>query len=127
MKYLVILAALAFASPALAQSDTTHFKTGDSRQMPVTSASVSAQTYGSSGSSTWATSLSRNIRAARLRCTAACYVAIAPSGGNLPASAATGLYLPAGVPENFQIPAGANIAAIRVSGDGLLIITELTR
>jgi excinuclease UvrABC helicase subunit UvrB len=72
-------------------------------------------------------SIGDQINVVRLAATQACYVKF----GNTTAITATSsdMYIPANVPEYFSIPVGGAryVAAIRVSVDGVLDITEMTQ
>ena len=69
-----------------------------------------------------ATAVSDNCAAVSLNSTVDCYVNF---GGT--ASATTGIYLKAGLSYTFTIHPSEVISAIRVSADGTLYISELTR
>ena len=57
----------------------------------------------------------------RLVSTAHCFLAF----GSSPEATAADHYLPAGVPEYFRVAPGERIAAIRVSADGALYLSEM--
>lgn len=46
--------------------------------------------------------------------------------GDAPAATEHSHYLPAGIPEYFRVVPGEKLAALRVAGDGVLYITEMT-
>jgi hypothetical protein len=66
----------------------------------------------------------------RIVCTTACYVALAATGYEdlvAVAGGATSVYLPANLPEYFRIGSSTSVVAIRVSTDGSLIVTEMSK
>ena len=64
-----------------------------------------------------------NIHVIRVIATTACYITIDKS----PTATTSDMYLPAGVAEYLTIHPGEKVAAIRVSADGDLYVTEMTQ
>ena len=62
----------------------------------------------------------------RATCTAACYLWVNSSGQSFPATAATGVYLPADVPTMFSVSKGSKVNVIGTA-NGVIHIQELTR
>ena len=65
----------------------------------------------------------------RLVCSSACFVAFSITGvtPTITASASTAHYLPANVPEYFRTAGRQKIAVIRLTTDGTLYISEMSR
>lgn len=124
----VIFAALAFwLVPAHSQEYRPLYSTVDVAS-GLTSANRNSLAFTNAASVAVTGAIGEFINVARLVCTAACYVAIRPTGAaGLVATAATGVYLPADEPEYFKVSSGERIAVIGASGSGNLIIHELTR
>jgi len=66
-----------------------------------------------------------NIEGVRVSCVTACYVAFGVSS-TLTVTAATGILIQAGIPQDFRI-SGGNIAVIQVSATGRFSVTELSK
>ena len=64
------------------------------------------------------------VTVVRLVCTSHCFVAIDSTPD---ATAATGTFIPALVPEYFSVFAGERVAAIRATADGTIYIQEMGR
>ena len=65
----------------------------------------------------------------RLICTTDCYASFSATNASpsANASSATGMFLPASVPEVFIVPPNGIVAVIQASASGVLSITELTK
>jgi len=67
--------------------------------------------------------LTRGVSVIRLVSTVPCLVAL---GSDPVATVSTGHYLPAEIPEYFRVAPGDRPAAVRISGDGILHISEMS-
>jgi hypothetical protein len=83
--------------------------------------SLSGQTVAIGAASAQSSAMNRHSGVVRLVATVTCFVEI---GTNPTAAAATGMYLPAGVPEYFTVPQQGKVAVIQAVGAGSLYITE---
>lgn len=127
MKRLLALAFLLLAVPAQAQEyrvlysgvDQASGLTGVNRNNLAFSNDMSYSLTGSMGSF---------VTVARVVCTAACYIAMAPTGSaSLTATTVTGVYMPANEPEHFIVDSSTTFAVIGAAGTGNLIVHELTK
>lgn len=115
MKKLFVLLALCFASPALAEEPVTFFPS-TAQNLAYSSASVSITD-----------AVGSYINVVRLVCTTDCYVAFSVSGASAVANSATGVFLPANVPEYMRISPNSTVHVIRDTSDGTLSVLEVTR
>ncbi len=69
------------------------------------------------------------VRTVDIVCTTNCYFAIALSGQALNAAArqSTADYLPADIPRRFRVSPNSKVVVIRVTADGRLNVTELSK
>lgn len=111
------LAAMALAFPAFAADETTYRTNHDVRALAFGTVSFSTTD-----------AIPTGFRAVRLVCTTACYVSFGVSNAAASlATAATGAYLPADTPENFKVNPGEHVQVIRVSSNGILIVTPISQ
>ena len=115
MKKLVVLLALCFASPALAEEPVTFFPAGNAQNVTYSSSSKASDQIGA------------YTDVVRMVCSTDCYVAFAVSGQSAVANDSTGIFLPANVPEYMRISKSATVYVVRDTSDGTINILEVTR
>lgn len=79
-------------------------------------------------SSIQATAFGTQTYRTRLVCSVSCWISFAVSGESPNASSATGVFLPANVPEVFVVSPSSKLAVISASGaTGVISITDLSK
>ena len=116
MKKLLLAIALLFPVSAMAQVGPEVYRVATPAQVNGFNASTQI-------TATTEAVLHQMIRAT---CTAACYIWVNSSGQSYPATALTGVYLPADVPTMFSVSKGSKVNVIGVSA-GTISILEMTR
>ena len=81
----------------------------------------------STTSSISATAFGEQTYRARFVCSTSCFISFGVSGQNPNASSATGIFLPASVPEVFIVPQNGKVAVTTGGGGGILSITEMEK
>lgn len=113
MKRIILAALLLAAFPALADS----YRPVLNQPMPFDSTSRPITTY----------NVAQFVRVLRIVCTQSCFIAFGPSGTTPFASAATGMFLPANVPEYVDARSNERISVVRDTANGTLYVTEMSK